>query len=100
MSYAAACLWVLMQTGCTSTRITHTEPTWLYVGTNLVRNGGGFVIERTTGLTKHTVADLQVVSTTNSISFGMKRYNGDAVSGLEAAVGAAVRAGIAGATGR
>ena len=79
--------------GCTSTRITHTEPTSMMVGTNLVRSGGGFTISRTTGLTKHSVADL-AVETSGGINFRMKGYQNDQVQALGVAVDAAVSAAI------
>ena len=70
--------------GCTTTHIVHTEPTWLTVGTNAVRSGGGFTIDRKTGLTKHSIADLSVTTGTNGIVFGMKGYSGDGVQALGA----------------
>lgn len=90
----------LLLAGCTVTQITHTEPTWTMVGTNLIRTGGGFTVTRKTGLTKHIVADLNASTTTNGISFRMQGYSGDNVTALAIAVKAAVEAGIAGATGK
>lgn len=93
-------LMAILLAGCTSTNITHTEPTFILVGTNWVRSGGGFTVVRKTRMAKHTIADLQIAVTTNGATFGLQGYQSDEVQAIGVAVDSAVKAAISSATGK
>jgi hypothetical protein len=100
MRYAAM-LSLLILAGCTRTRISHSNPTMMLVGTNVVQSGGGWEVDRKTVLSKQAIGKMEAATGTNGmIKFGMTGYTSDSVQAVGVAVEAAVKAGIEGATGK